>query len=121
MWLRIRKIGEDSDALLLVIGRALAIAQNYERNARFVLRIAQMGKEYVEGRAETLAELIEFANSLLPEQVPASPLRVTVGRRAAPAFYLRPQELPPRPSIATRPTPSALFQVGREPRRGTSM
>lgn len=68
MWLEIERIDEDSDALLLAIGRALAIAQNYEGNARYVLRIARMSKEYVEGRAETLDELIDFANSL-PRQM----------------------------------------------------
>lgn len=68
MWLSTERIDEDSDALLLAIGRALAIAQNYEGNARYVLRIARMSKEYVEGRAETLDELIEFANSL-PRQM----------------------------------------------------
>ena len=68
MWLRIERIDEDFDALLMAISRALAIAQNYEGNARFVLRIARMSKEYVEGRAETLDELIEFANSL-PRQM----------------------------------------------------
>jgi hypothetical protein len=63
MWLRIAKLPEETNALLLSLGRALAIAQNYEHNARYVLRIAQMSKEYVEGRAETLDELIAFANS----------------------------------------------------------
>lgn len=68
MWLSFGKLEEGTDALLSAVGRALAIAQNYEHNARYVLRIARMSKEYAEGRREALDELIEFANSL-PRQM----------------------------------------------------
>jgi hypothetical protein len=63
MWLRFSRIGEEADALLMALGRVLAVAQNFENNARFVLRIAQMGKDYTEGRADKLDELIELADA----------------------------------------------------------
>lgn len=70
MWLRLERLQEDSDGLHLALGRALAVAQNYEHNARFVLQIVRVGKEYKKrGEVEALDELIEYVNNLPREML----------------------------------------------------
>lgn len=65
MWLDYRLLSPTEDALLSSVGRAIALAQNFEANCKFVVMTVELGKVLQEGTVTSLEDARPFVEQLL--------------------------------------------------------